>query len=107
MATQQESTMKRFIRLADIPHVPTPPHSEFPADVQARGRAALVARNLRYDNKRHRLYDNLHGGLCEKYARIEDERNHKPHESLEDVMRWEFSRYINNSASRILRGYTP
>jgi hypothetical protein len=94
--------MRRIIHLRDISDTPTPSHDQFPPALLAQGRAALEQRNLRYDNATGRIYDA--SGLLENLVNQSD---HKPHDSVEEVMRWEFRRYINNSASRIQRGYTP
>lgn len=94
--------MQRHIKLADIGHIPTPPHADYPPALRSQGRTALAARGLRYDNATGRLYDN-ESGLLEQYT---NQKDHTPHASLEDVMEWEFSRYIYNSASRLARGYS-
>jgi hypothetical protein len=67
-----------------------------------RARAALVARKLTWDNGRGTMRDG--GKIVEHFVRQSD---HVPHASEEDVMLWEFRRYIANSASRISRGFTP
>jgi hypothetical protein len=94
--------MRRIIHLRDISDTPTPSHDQFPSTLLVQGRAALEQRNLRYDNATGRIYDA--SGLLEN---LTNQSEHKPHDSVEDVMRWEFRRYINNAASRIQRGYTP
>lgn len=92
----------KTVRLADVADLPLGPGTDFsPAAVRA-ARAALLARNLRFNNATGIMRDNT--GVLEKYVRASD---HKPHKCLEDVMRWEFSRRIRNSASRIERGYKP
>lgn len=94
--------MKRLIRLVDIPEIETPDHREYSRELLERGRAALVGRNLRYDNATGIIRDN--SGELERFKKQAD---HVPHNTEQDVMRWEFSRYINNAASRISRGYAP
>lgn len=93
--------MKRIIRLADLADIKCEP-ARFPESLMKEARAALVKRNLRWDNSKGTMRTSE--GLIERFSNPSD---HIPHNCVEDVMRWEFSRYINNSASRISRGYKP
>ena len=95
--------MQRYIKLADLDHIPTPDNGTFTPTQLAQGRAAMVAQKLRFDNATGKLFDN-ELGCCEQFS---NPRDHVPAQSAEEVMRWQFSRYINNSASRIARGYKP
>lgn len=90
-----------MIHLADCAHIPAAiPRHAYPAELLAQGRAALVKAGLRFDPRTGRLRDN--SGELERYSRQSD---YAPHESLDDVTRWEFSRHIANAASRLSRGY--
>lgn len=95
--------MRRHIRLADLADLPTPKRDHLPAALMEKARAVQVSRNLRWDNATGIVRDDLHGEL-ERFSKASD---HEPHETIDDVMEWEFSRYIANSASRLLRGCTP
>lgn len=94
--------MKRHIYLADMPHIETPSHKEYSRALLATARAALEAKRLRFDNATGIIRDN--SGELERFSNPAD---HVPAESLEEIMEWQFRRYINNSASRISRGYEP
>lgn len=98
--------MRRIINLADLEHLPVlgsnPRGHEFKAESLALARQALVSRNLRFDNVTGRIRDNT--GELERYVNQSD---FVPHASESEVMQWEFSRWIRNSASRIERGYKP
>lgn len=93
--------MRRFVRLADLSHIETPRHAEYSAALLSEARAAVEAVGLRYDNARGTVANNR-SGVIERYVNPSD---HVPLESEEDVMRWVFSRHINNAASRIKAGY--
>lgn len=93
--------MKRFIRLADLDGMEVP-NARYSDELTAKARASLVRRNLRFDNSTGVLRDNTY--IHERFVNPSD---HVPATSEEEVMRWQFSRYINNSASRISRGYKP
>lgn len=86
--------MKRHIRLADVT-VPTPPNTQYSAELLAEARAALAARGLRFDNATGIIRDD--SGELERFVQASD---HVPAESEEEVMRWQFSRHINNEAHR-------
>lgn len=92
--------MKRIIHLEDCAGLPV--HGDrYPASLLTPARAALVKRKLRYDNRTGSIHSS--DGQLE---RLVSPSEHTPHTSLEDVMRWEFSRQINNAASRLSRGFT-
>lgn len=93
--------MKRTIRLSDCAHLDCDGGDYLPSHIAA-ARAALVKRNLRLDNATGTIRDC--NGELERFSRQPD---HEPHTSLEDVMRWDFQRYIRNGASRIERGFEP
>lgn len=95
--------MKRTIWLRDLAHVPTPRHNEYSRDLMERARAAQVARGLRFDNATGKLFDNRDGEI-ERFVNPSD---HVPAADVQEVMEWQFSRYIANSASRMSRGYEP
>lgn len=65
-------------------------------------RAALVARDLRFDNETGVISDNT--GILEK---LKYPDQFEPLPDLESVFRWHFNRYIRNAASRIERGLEP
>lgn len=92
----------RYVRLRDLAHMPTADAAShlYAPQIMEAARAALVARNLRYDNARGIIRDDT-GEL----SRFSNPSDHVPHETLADVMRWEFTPYINNAASRLFRGY--
>lgn len=93
--------LPRVIHLRDTSHVPTPTHAEYsPAEMEA-ARAVHVARNLRFDNATGVLRDDRLGEL----SRLSNPADHTPHESLEDVMRWQFRACLANSCSRVRRGF--
>jgi hypothetical protein len=64
---------------------------------------ALIARDLRFNTKNGQIWDN-NLGLLERYSNPSD---YEPTEDPATIMEWNFSRYINNSASRISRGFKP
>ena len=93
--------MNRIIRLRDVRHIPCNGDGFRPESV-ATARTALEARNLRFDNATGIIRDR--SGELERFV---NQRDHQPAASPEEVMEWQFSRYIRNSASRIERGYEP
>lgn len=57
--------------------------------------------NLRYNNTTGKIY-------CDRFGLIEKYTNQKdfiPHDNIEDICFWEFSRHIFNQVSRMERGY--
>lgn len=95
--------MRRHIKLRDLAHIETPSFkSDFPKALLTEARAVLEKRNLRFDNKTGIIRDDR----CGELERPSNPRDHIPHQSEVDVMTWEFSRYIGNSASRLQRGYS-
>jgi hypothetical protein len=93
--------MRRVIRLSEIADEPTPRHDTYSPDLMEQARSVLVSRNLRYDNATGTVYDDRLGWL----SRFSNPADHVPHESITDVMRWEFRAYIANGASRLSRGF--
>lgn len=91
--------MKRIIRLSDC--VGIEPKTTHPAQLVQRAIQALIKADLRFDNRCGRIHDKE--GNLERYVSQSD---FTPLETLEDVMRWEFSRHINNACQRILNGYS-
>lgn len=63
---------------------------------------ALSNSKIRFDNKTGIIRDN--SGELERYSNKSD---FEPHKEIAQVIEWEFSRYIGNSCSRILRGFSP
>lgn len=61
---------------------------------------ALIKRDLRFNTANGVISDNT--GWLEKYSRQSD---YEPTADLAEIMEWNFSRYINSSASRISRGF--
>lgn len=90
--------MKRIIYLSDLAHLEV--YTTFKPNLVYEARSAMIKAKLRFDN----LYGRIHSiqGELERYSNQSD---FVPHVTEEDVMRWEFSRQINNAASRIQRGY--
>lgn len=95
--------MKRHVHLRDLAHVATPLHDEYSVAEMESARAVHVARDLRWDNALGHKRDNRLGLL----SRYVDQSDYRPHESDEDVMRWEFRAELANSASRVRQGYEP
>ncbi len=94
--------MNRHIRLQDCQGMPVRSGTTtFLAGHLAEAREALEKIGLRYDNATGIMRDNR--GIREKLC---DSRAHVPHKTLDEVMYWEFSRYIRNAASRLARGYS-
>lgn len=90
--------MKRHIKLRDLAHLPCKPSwRTYTKEELDKARAVLVKRGLRFDNSSGKIRDDKIG-LLESYVNPSD---FVPHESEEDVMEWEFSRYINNEAFRM------
>ena len=92
--------LKRHIHLRDLSHVATPRSGGYSSYVLDKARSALVERDLRYDNSTGMIRDS--SGELERYV---NQADFTPHETEEAVMRWEFKRYIYNSASRLERGF--
>ena len=69
-------------------------------EVVAQAISALVAANLRWDNRRGQMY--MKRGLVENYSNPSE---FEPHAELRSVIEWEFSRYVGNACSRIVRGF--
>jgi hypothetical protein len=93
--------MRRVIRLSEIADEPTPRHDTYPPDLMEKARSVLVSRNLRFDNATGTVRDDRLGEL----ERFSNPADHEPHESIADVMRWVFRRFIANGASRLSRGF--
>ena len=96
--------MKTIIKLTDLAGIPTPEskHAQHCREHLAQARKYQEDMGLRYNNRTGRLHDKT--GELERYSRQSD---FVPHTCEQDVMEWEFSRHINNSADRISRGCTP
>lgn len=90
----------RVFKLRDMTGVPSPVSERFSPETIAQARESLERANLRFDNSTGKIYLGRECG--ESYCTSTD---HVPHKSAEEVMRWEFSRWIKNSASRISRGF--
>lgn len=95
--------MRRYIKLSELSHLPTPKSDDYSLDMMEQARAAQVAKNLRWDNGLGILRDDDVG----LRARFVNQSDHEPHDNEEDVMQWVFASSIKNSASRISRGYEP
>lgn len=93
--------MNRHIWLRDCAGIPLPVKDGYSAEHISQARAALVARGLRFDNKTGVKRDN--DGWLSRPSNY----THEPHVSVEEVMQWEFSCSIYNSAQRIKHGYKP
>ena len=94
--------LRRHIRLSEVIDRFAPLTDDYPPKALAAASAALIARGL--------TFDNLSGEMIEADDVVEcfsDPADFAPHSSEDDVMIWEFSRYIRNSASRIERGFAP
>lgn len=94
--------MKRHIHLRDLT-CDTPPCPRYPKHFLVAARELMVKRDLRSDNATGKIHDNYLGEV-ECFSNPSD---HKPHICEEDVMRWEFSRHINNQAWRFFCGADP
>jgi len=88
--------MKRHIWLAAMT-TPTLPHPTLPPALLDKARAKLAAHGFRFDNRTGTIRDR--DGERERLSNPSD---HVPAESEEEVMRWQFSRHINNEANRTL-----
>ena len=96
--------MKRHIHLRDVLHLIE--KRNFRECTQAEFERALAHNlkiDLRYDNATGKMRDNELGVICE----LSNPKEHVPHDNLEDVLRWQFWGWINNSISRIQRGLEP
>lgn len=94
--------MEQTIRLADLEHMPI---KAFLADSFTQNhidaaRRVLVARDLRYNLKTGITRDSR--GQLARYCH---KSNIPVYESMEQVLEWEFRRYIRNGASRLSRGF--
>lgn len=104
--------MKRHIWLEDLAHLPTPRQEQLDACFGAarveHARNVLAAEGLRYDNATGivRISGRLYGRYSGELERPSNPADHVPCRSHEEVMRWVFSRYIANGASRMMRGYS-
>jgi len=97
----------KVVRLSQLSRMPayTPSHvdaAKFSSDLIAQARSAQVKNGLRYNNATCVTSDK--DGHRSSFVKKAD---CVPHKCLEDVMRWEFSHWIRNSADRIKRGYKP
>jgi len=92
--------MKNIIWLKDMKEEKDPVNDKFDPELVRECRGILEKRGLRFSNKTGIIRDNT--GELERYT-VQSE--FEPHETLEEVMRWEFTRYIFNSCSRVLYGY--
>jgi hypothetical protein len=90
--------MRNVIHLSDCPAA-TIPNDRYPSPLLDQARTVLATRGLRYDNRTGKISDNT--GVIEEYVSPSD---HVPLHTEEEVMRWNFSRHINNEAGRIVRG---
>lgn len=92
----------KIVRLADLNDMP---HREstlgFTKEQYAEGRAALIASGLTYNNETG-ITRNRDGWL----ERPSNPSDHVVLINDHEVMDWIFSRFINNAASRLSRGYT-
>jgi hypothetical protein len=97
----------KVVKLSQLSRMPVlvPEHvdaSKFSSDLIAKARAAQVSAGLRYNTATCVVSDK--NGMRSRFAKKSD---CTPHRCLEDVMRWEFSSWIRNSANRIKTGYKP
>jgi len=91
--------MNRHIHLSHLGHLETPVTEagrRYSRLELGAARALLERDNLRFDNATGKIR-RTSLGLVEQFSRQSD---FTPHTTEEDVMRWEFSRHINNEASR-------
>lgn len=105
----------RHIKLSDLSHLPLPAHrverfiERYPVtrekamELINQARIALERRNLRYDTKTGIVRDN-HLGVVKSLVSVNDIATYDNHE---EVLEWEFTGDILNSAQRILNGHNP
>ena len=95
-------TIPRIIWLADISHIETPAHDGYSREEMEAARTFHVSQGLRYDNHAG-ITRNKNGWLSRPSG-----YQHDPsmHQSVESVMKWEFSPFLANSCSRVRRGYS-
>lgn len=94
--------MNRYIKLSDTVHLLDKSDCiDCSKEQFNEAIAALTKRDLTFDNKKGILRDN-HLGELERYSNPSD---FVPHNNIGDVIQWEFKRYVNNSISRLQRGY--
>jgi len=89
--------MKTILHLSEVSHLEME-NRRYSKKLTDQALARLVSRDLRWNNAKGTISDS--SGLLERFV---DSSCHVPHETPEEVFRWEFSRYINNEAFRISR----
>ena len=69
----------------------------YSAELTTQAQSRLMARKLRFDNRTGIVRDNT--GILVKYCNQSD---FAPHETVDQVYQWEFTKEINNEAWHIL-----